>query len=242
MRLILLAALLLQAAPAQSDADKMEAALKKFGERTYSIMMEGKKIGTAVLRTRMEKEKGRTVAIFEDQITIGEGEMALKMKETASLDRLRLLGAEGSTKEGDKNEKVSVTVDGKKAKITGRDPEIVVELTDAAVGEHGMLRMLCAAEQKVGASFKLDVLSLTAEELQPGHAFTCVAKEQIEIGGKKVDAFKWANKGEWKKTRKVGDQEVPATTTVDNTFWVSPDGYVLRSMNPEGMEVVLDAK
>ena len=45
MRLILAAVLLLQAAPIQSEADKLEAALKRFGNRTYAMIVSARRPG-----------------------------------------------------------------------------------------------------------------------------------------------------------------------------------------------------
>jgi hypothetical protein len=38
--------LLILAAPAQSEAEKLEAALKRFGERNYKIFKDGKESGS----------------------------------------------------------------------------------------------------------------------------------------------------------------------------------------------------
>jgi len=244
MQMMFAVMLLIQAAPAQSEADKLEAALKKFGDRSYLILEKGEKIGAVTLRTRVEKEGGRSVAVFEDRIThtMNGREFTLTMTEEASTDRLRLLSSRKTVKGDDKEEHWSISVAEAKAlmKVEGR--EQTIEITDVTIGEEGVMRLVCAAEQKEGSSFKTDVLSMTAERLETGHDFKCLGKEQVEINGRKFDAFKWEQKGEWKFTRKIGDQEVPGTSRVNHTYWVSPDGYLLRVSYGSRMEVVLDAK
>ena len=59
MRMILAALLLAQAAPAQSEADKLEAALKKFGNRTYGMFVSNAKAGQLTMKTRVETEAAR---------------------------------------------------------------------------------------------------------------------------------------------------------------------------------------
>ena len=243
---LLAASLLLQSAsaPAQSEADKLEAALKKFGDRSYLILANGEKVGTVTLKTRIEKGENGNLAVFEDRITqvMAGREATLTMTEKASTARLRLHSSKKTVKEGDKEDAWSIKVTGATAlmKVEGR--EQTVEITDATIGEEGVMRLVCAADQKEGSSFKIDVLSMVAERLETDHEFTCLGKEQIEINGKKHDAFKWQQKGEWKFTRKIGDREVPGTSRVNHTYWVSPDGYLLRVSYGRGMEIVLDAK
>ena len=238
MRFALATLILLQAAPVQSEADKLEAALKKFGNRTYRILIEGEQVGTCSLKTRIDKEGARPVAVCEDRfsVTMGGEEVTMTTTERASLDRLRLVSSKMIGKVGGKETPVTIAVDGRKATMTFEDRTPIFDITDATVGEQAVIRLVCAAEQKEGAEFKVDVLNMTTGTFQPGHAFKCVAKEQIEIGGKKVDAFKWEQKGEW------GDGKPPTSkTTVHNVYWVSPDGYLLRNVG-RGGEIVLDAK
>jgi len=175
-------------------------------------------------------------------MTIEGTEMILTVTEKASTDRLRLISAKRTTKEGGKEVDWILSVEGKKASLQSGGRKETIEVTEGTIGEHTVVRLVCAAEQKEGATFTADVLSGMEDQLQSGHSFRCLGKEQVEIGGKKFDAFKWENKGEWKVTRKIDDKEFPTSTRVDNTFWVSPDGYLLRSTGAGASEFVLDAK
>lgn len=240
----LLAAILLVPFQAQSEADKLEAALKKFGDRSYLLLVNGKKVGTLTLKTRIEKEGGRSVAVFEDRfaMTLEGVEMVLAVTEKASTQGLRLISAKRTTKEGGKEVDWTVSVEGTKASLQSGGRKQTLDVTEATIGEQAMVRLVCVAEQKEGVAFAVDVMSGVDDQLQRAHSFRCLGKEQVEIGGKKFDAFKWENKGEWKIVRKVGDEEVPGSTSVNNTFWVSPDGYLLRSTGAGASEFVLDAK
>jgi hypothetical protein len=214
----------------------MEAALKKVGDRSYKISMEGESVGTLTMKTRIEKKGNGKVVVFEDQMEMARGgeKMQMTMKETAALSHLRILSAQRGGKDMD----WSVSVSGNKAVLKVEGREQTVELTEGAVGESGLLRILCAAEQKEKASFKVDVLSMTSERLEKDHHFTCLGKETVEVGGKKIDAFKWEEKGEWKITR----NGIAGTSSVDNSYWVSAEGYLVRSIGPNGMEIVLQSK
>ena len=244
MKFLLTAILLVQAAPAQSPADKLEAALKKFGDRNYRILLDGKDAGICSLKTRIEKEGGKSVAVFEDQFAMALEEQKLVMTWTqkASTDRLQLISAKHTTDLSGRKSEWILQVEGKKALIESDGKKETVEIGVGAIGEAGMVRLVCAAEQKEGASFTADVMSGVANQFQPGHSFKCVGKESLDIGGKKLDTFKWENKGEWKSTVTVDGQEVPNSTSVQNTFWVSPDGYLVRSLGNGRSELILDAK
>lgn len=244
MRILLAAVLLVQAAPAQSETDKMEAALKKIGDRTYRILLQGKEAGTCSLKTRIEKEGERSVAVFEDRYSLAleEHKIAILWTQKASLDRLRLISARHTTDLSGRKTEWVVAMEGKKAFIERGGKKETVEVSDGTIGEAAMIRLVCVAEQKEGAAFTADVISSEEHQFQPGHSFKCLGKESVDIGGKKVEAFKWENKGEWKSTRKVDGQEVPTTTTIENTFWVSPEGHLVRSMGSGGSELVLDSK
>jgi len=244
MRWLLLSTLLVQSAPAQSEADKLEAALKKFGDRNYRLKIAGKDWGTMTLKTRIEKECDQRRVLFEDSSVVGEvGEKSFhEIKESASIDRLRLISSRYELANKAHAELLIATVDRSKGKISVNGLESSIEITSSTIGEQAIYRLVCAAEQKVGNSFKVDILSLTAETLQADSSFRCIAKERIEIGGKQLEAFKWENKGSWKITKKVAGREPPLTLSVDNTYWVSPDGYLLRQTGMRGLEMVLDAK
>ena len=229
---------------AQAQEGKYEAALKKFGDRSFLLLVNGEKAGTLTLKTRIEREGGRSVAVFEDRFVMaikGE-ESILTVTEKASTDRLRLISAKRTTKEGGKEVDWILSVEGKKASLQSGGRKETIDITEGTIGEQAVVRLVCAADQKEGVTFTADVLSGVEDQLQRGHSFRCLGKEQVEIGGKKFDAFKWENKGEWKTIRKVGDEDVPGSTSVDNTFWVSPDGYLLRYAGAGGAEMILDAK
>jgi hypothetical protein len=233
MKLLLASLPLLLQAP---GPDRIESALRKFGERTYSMNEGGKKAGTWTMKTRLETSEGRKTAVFEDEVdvTIGEKTVKMSMKETADPSHLRLLSAKRSGKEMD----WSVVVDGARAKMVVDGREQIVEITETTVGEMGVIRLLCAAEQKPDSTFKVDVLSMTAERLQKEHLCRCAGKEVVEIAGKKIDTFKWEEKWELKGTL----NGVSSTSRVDNTYWVSPEGYLVRAGGPERIQLVLEMK
>ena len=219
-----------------SGADRVEAIFKNAGEHTYVFVQNRQKIGTLLMKTRIEKEEGRKVAVFDDQMVIElEGKkMTVSMKETAALGHLGVLSSMRHNNDGD----WSIRVDGTKATMKVEGREQTFEITETVVGEQGLLRLVCVAEQKVQASFKVDVLSMTGERLEKEHQFRCVGKERIEIGGRMIDSFKWEEKWEWKGTLKG----VPTASRIENSYWVSPDGYLLRFMGPTGVEILLEMK
>jgi len=219
-----------------SDADRMEAILKKAGEHTYVFIQNRQKIGTLSLKTRIEMEAGRKIAIFEDKADLElEGEkMTMSLKETAALGHLGVLSSMRHNNDGD----WSIKIDGTKATMKVEGREQTLEITKMVVGEQGLLRLVCVAEQKAEATFKVDVLSMTGERLEKEHHFRCLGKEGVEIGGKIIDSFKWEEKWEWKGMVKG----VPTTSRAENTYWVSPDGYLVRIVGATGLETVLETK
>ena len=219
----LLAAILLVPFQAQSEADKLEAALKKFGDRKYQMFVEGKKSGTLFLKTRFEVEHGRKMAVFEDSVgelkdedKAREGAMTLRV----ALDGFRLISVKGASASG-KDELEIINRDGV-ATIKSGGEEKTISVTPATIAYMSMFRILCVQEQKVGSVYKADVLD--ARHLEKGHEFRCVSKETIEIDGAKHEAFKWRQT--WEGKVKILDNELPCK--VDNSYWVSPDGYLLR--------------
>src|SRR5258705_177928 len=95
MRMLMAAILLLQAGPVQSEADKAEAALKKFGERNYKILQDGQESGSMTLRAGVEKEGDRKVAMIEVGLTaaIKDFTVSLKFTERSTLEGFRLTSA-----------------------------------------------------------------------------------------------------------------------------------------------------
>jgi len=214
------------------DASRVESVLAQAGERTYRMTQNGQKIGTFTMKTRVDKK----TASFEDEMEIAAGpeKMKVVMKETAALPTLNLLSASRTGKDMD----WSVFVDDLKAtmKVEGRRQK--VEITGSTVGEGGVLRLVCIAEQKVQATFQADVLSMTAERLEKEHIFRCVGQEVVDVGGKKMGAFKWEEKWEWKDMV----NGVPTTSRVANSYWVSAEGVLLRSSALQGLGMLIELK
>ncbi len=225
---------------AQSPEDKLEAALKKFGERSYKVLRDGKEAGTMTLKTRIEKEGEAKVVVMEDRVELkaGEDEMHMAFTERASLKGLRLISAKRTGKVPGGTIDWWVSVAEGKASLRVDDRQQTIDITEGTIAELAIMRLICAAEQKVGASFKADVLVMVAERMDRGHEFKCVAKETLDFGGTKREAYKWEETWEGKVTR----NGMTATSKTANTYWASPDGYPLRSIIGPGMEVVLDVK
>ncbi|HEU4339761.1 MAG TPA: hypothetical protein VFS19_06805 [Planctomycetota bacterium] len=235
MTALLAALILLQAAPAQTEADKFEAALKKFGERTYRITEKGKAVGAMTLKTRIEKDGDRKVAVLEDTVEfdVGHAAVEINVKETAALDGLNLIFAERTAG------KIEIT-----ASIRDGDAYLTVDQSQWLIrnirnvqGELSVLRIVGMKKQEVGSAFKADVFVLESPSDELNHDFKCVAKETIEIGGKKVEAFKWEQK--WKGKAIRGGESVDAS--IENTYWIGADGTLLRFKIGQN-EMTLDAK
>jgi len=241
MNALLAALLLLQAAPAQSEAEKAEAAIKKFGVRKYKMLTQGKEAGTMVLQARVETEGGAKVVVLhlKGDSTI-EGKVdGGTIDEKTTLEGLRLLSVRTRTADGKVDEGISIK-DGQ-ATVTPVDGEVkTVKVTGSTIGFAAMFLIACVQEQKAGSTFKVDILHF--KDLQKDHEFRCVAKETIEIGGKKYDSFKWEQKG--KGTIDLPDEDI--TYKIENFWWISPDGYLLRmTTNEDGKvlnDMILDAK
>lgn len=229
-----MAALLLVPFQAQSEADKLEAALKKFGNRTYIMSISGEQGGRLAMKTRIEKEGGRRVAVFEETMIepfIG-GKVTGTMVEKAALDGLRLISLKWASREGGKESVDTITIEGTKATLIFSGKKETLDVTESTIGEMAVLRRVCAAEQKEGAEFKVDVLNPPAHEFQAGRTLRCEGKAQIEIAGRKHEAFLWKEKS----------QKGQPGMQVNNTYWVSPAGHLLKYIGLGGVEYVLDAK
>jgi hypothetical protein len=225
---------------AQSPEDKLEAALKKFGERNYKILKDSKENGIMTLKTRVEEEGETKVAVFEDRVEMkaGEAEISMSLIEKASLKGLRLISGKRTGKVPGGQIDWWVSVAEGKASLRVDDRQQTIDVTEGTVAELAVLRLVCAAEQKVGESFKADVLVMVAERVDRGHEFKCVAKETLEIGGAKRDAYKWEET--WEGTMTINGKT--GTSKTANTYWAGSDGYPLRAILGPGMEVVLDVK
>ena len=236
MRLVFLAILALQAAPAQSESDKLEAALKKFGDRKYRVTEGGKPTGTMTLKTKLEKDGDGKIAVFEDTVIVdtGTGAVEVLLEEMASLDGLKLIG---TSRTSDNKIQIAASIRDGDAILTGKDGHLIIRNVRNALGELAVLRLVGMKEQKVGGTFKANVFVLESPSDELVHDFKCVAKETIEIGGKKVDAFKWEQKWKGKAIRDGADEDA----AVENAYWVAADGTLLRfKIGPK--EMTLDAK
>jgi hypothetical protein len=226
MKHVLACLLLIQAAPAQSEADKLEAALKKFGNRTYRITERGKPIGTTTLNWKVEKQDDRRVAVFEDTATLQVGPVAVTiiLTETADLEGLKLIRA---TREagGPKGKlEISASIRDGDAYLTVNERQLLIRDIRNVMGELSVIRLVGMKEQKVGSAFKSNVFVLQSPSDELKHDFRCVAQETIEIGGKKVEAFKWEQK--WKGKAIRDGESVDAT--VENAYWIGADGTLVR--------------
>jgi len=223
----------------ESDADRNEAALKKFGEsRTYRFSSNVQK-GTMTMKTRVETVKDKKVAVFEDVFdgTLFKKETRESRTETASLDRFRMMSGKIHLKSPREDTEGSIEVKGVRVVLKmakeGRDIQVSWDTTEAAVSEAAMIRLLCAQEQKEGRSFKVDMFDIHKfPPVQKDHAFTCSGRETIEIGGKKFDAFKWQEK--WTTKPSPGDS-LQEDLNWERTYWVSVDGYLLKRAGVDGV-------
>jgi hypothetical protein len=236
MRALLAAVLVL--VPAQSERETLVAALKKFGEQTFRIMEGGKKVGTYTLKTRIDLEDGQRLAVFEDRIDkhSDSSTVTLDLIEKATLDGLRLqwaTRADGGVKEDDTTIEIR-DGDGHVASDLGN---ILLKKVAGALGERALIRFVCVQKQEVGNSFKADLLVLDPVDYQRGQEIKCVAKETIEVGGKKVVAHKWEDKREGESIL----SGKPIAYKFDNAYWVGPDGTIVK-FRSGSMEMILEPK
>jgi hypothetical protein len=233
MRVIVASVLLLQAASAQSEADKLEAALKKFGDRTYGMYVSGKKAGLLKMKTSFETENGRRIAVFEDSMIepATGGKVTGTVTEKASLDRLRVSSLRWVTLQDGRKTVDTISVEGSKATVRSEGARKTLDVPDGTMGELGLLRRLCAKEQAKGASFTVDILSHATQDLQ-SRELKCDGDVEIEIAGKKQACFRWSEQ----------TQEGKPGAQVKNTYWVSPAGHLLKYIGLGGVEYVLESK
>lgn len=235
MRLLLFM-LLLQAAPAQTEADKTEAALKKFGDRTYRVMEGSKATGTMTLKTRIERIGDQKVAIFEDRLErkVGDALEAVTITETSKLDGLGLIRGESATSSPAGDVEASVSVRDGDAYTSGPDGMLMLLNVEGFMGILAPARVLSMKTQEVGATFKANVVLWTTPSGNSSHEFRCVSKESLEVDGKKIDAFKWEVK--WKGKLIKG-----ADRSIKKEYWIGADGTLLQ-FRTESALMVLDAK
>jgi hypothetical protein len=174
--------------------------------------------------------------VLEDEFDVelrGE-KVRMSMKETALVEGLEL---RSGSRQGGPARDWSLSVAGRTATVQVQGRTQKIELDGPVAGERSVIRAVCAAEQKEGATFKLDVLSFPAEELQKGRLFRCVGRESLERGGKKREAFRWTETWESKGLR----NGIPVGSKVENGDGVSPEGVLLRSTSLGRTELVLES-
>ena len=234
MRLLLAALLLLQAPPPQTEAEKLEAFLKKFGDRKYGMYVSGRKAGKLTLKSKIETEDGKSLVVFEDirTETSAGGTVKTTFTEKATPNGLRLFSSRRVTDSGGRKTVDLITVTGTKAAVRFDDEKRQeLDIPEKTVGEEAVLRLVCAADQKKGEVFTVDVLSQATGELQ-SRDLKCDGDWDVEIAGKKQPALRWSERG----------REGQPGAQVKNTYWVSPAGHLLKFIGLGGVEYVLEAK
>ncbi|HKS17397.1 MAG TPA: hypothetical protein VJU16_08805 [Planctomycetota bacterium] len=223
--------------PAPQEAAKVEAAIKKFGERTYRILEKGNAVGKCTLKSRIGEMEGITVAIFEDKIErTGDTPQVLDYTEKAALKGLRLRWA---TRENDgfKEDDPTVIIEEGDARVTSPEGNMTLVKVEGVRGERSLIRLLCMAEQKVGSVVQSDLLVLEPVDYQRRQEVKCVAAETIDVGGKKVATFKWVDK---RKGRSILSGQ-PIAYDFDNAYWIAADGALVK-FTSGSLEMVLESK
>ena len=194
--------------------------------------MESKRTSTVEFRTRIEKDGDRTVVVFDDRFITktGEKETIDSRSERASLPGLKLISM---TEEAPGRPKRIVTIQDGRAKVTRGDDRFEFDVTPSTMGILSLTRALSIREQKIGDKFTLDLVR--GQELDRGHVLECEAKETIEIGGAKVEAFRW--KQTWESKDDITDEVIKHT----QSYWISPEGFLLRLVT-EYFEMTLKSK
>ena len=238
MQIILAAALLLQAAPTQ--AERIEAALKKMTDREYRMVGSEGEIGTMTFKQRIETEGGRKVAVLEFVARMTrdgkteEGTMSVK----ADLDGLRFLSMKSVDPSGKAGPALEVK-DGKVEVKTLGGVAKSIDVTSTTVLEMSLLRLPGVLEQKVGSTLKVDVLDLSS--MNKDYELKCLERTTLELAGTKHDAFKWRLTGKSQLDLPSG----PEVFKVTYNFWVNPEGVLLRyamSVDDRAEENVLELK
>lgn len=227
MRMVLAAVLLVQAATAQSETDKVEAALKKFGTRTYRILEKGKPVGTFSLKTTLVEEDGLKLAVFEDRLEtkVGESTRTVDFSEKATLKGLALhWGTQKDSASKATSDPVITIRDGDGHVSTSATGNMLLKKVAGALGERALFRLVCMKEQKVGAVIEVHALVLEPIDYQMDRTVKGVAKENLEVGGRKIAAFKWVDKRDGSSILTGKPVAVP----IDNTYWVGPDGALVK--------------
>ncbi|HEU4339762.1 MAG TPA: hypothetical protein VFS19_06810 [Planctomycetota bacterium] len=234
MATLIASLLLLQAPPAQTETEKLEAQLKKFGNRTYAMYVSGRKAGKLTMKSKLETEDGRRIVVFEDirLETSAGGTVKVTVTEKASVEGVRLISSRRVTDSDGRKALDLITVTGSKAAVRFDDEKRKeLEIPEKTVGEQAVLRLVCSAVQEKGTFIAIDVLSQFTGELE-SRELKCEGKVDIEIGDRKVEAIRWQERGQ---AGKPGGH-------VKNTYWVSSAGHLLKYVGGGGVEYVLESK
>lgn len=219
------------------SAERVEAALKDTAVCTYRLLENGARVGTMTVRVATETVNGRRRGVFTEEMewkTPDDQKARMTFKETTDARDLRLLSAVYN----DTSYEWSVDVEERRARFTGGGAkDRTVAVSDATVGMVTLLRMVGSAEQKEGATFKVDVVNIVARQYQPEHTVRCVGKEPVDVGGKPIEAFKWEDR--WEST--VMRDGEPRTLQFTEACWVGADGRILR-FRRGGFDAVLEVK
>ena len=185
------------------------------------------------MKTRVDTEDGKKVAVFEDSLTepATGGSVTGSVTEKASLDGLRLKWLRRVRVMEGRRSVESITVEGAKAVVILEGEKKTLDVSDRTVGELGLLRRICAAEQAKGGSLRVDVLSHATQRLE-SLELVCDGEVEIEIAGRKQTAFRWREKGE----------DGAPGANVKNTYWVDSAGHLLKFIGLGGVEYVLETK
>ena len=208
------------------DAEKIKAALKTVGERTYKLTDE-KHGGSLVLKTTVEKD----AAILDDVLTLQEGEAKATMafKQTCAIDAcLNPTAVEGKITDGKENRTVSVVVKDGTAKVKLVDGAEVTErsetLGDKAITHFALFRVVCILEAKKDATVKFNLVDVEAFLVRKDSTLTCNGKDKTDVGGKAVECDQWTLKEEGRDR--------------DSIFWVSGGVVVKATVEGVSMELV----
>lgn len=222
MRLALATLLLLQA-PVQSEADKVEAAIKKMTDREYRMIVRKEEIGTLTLKSRVDTEGDRKIAVFESVMKVPrEGRIEESTTvEKADLEGLRFLSMKVVGLDGKINYSLEVK-DGKVGVKTLEGKTKSIEVTKTTVTEMTLYRFACVREQKVGSTHTLDLFDY--HNIQKGYELRCVERKTVELAGAKHDVFIWRLSGE----STIDLPDGPLKLKFEYTYWVTPEGLLIR--------------
>lgn len=221
---------------AQSE-QTLEARLKKFGDRTYQILEKGNPVGKFTLKTRITEEEGVTLAVFEDKMEKGgDAAQTVEYVEKAGIKTLRLRWAtrvDGGIKEDDP----TIAMEDQDAHVTSDQGNLILRKAEGAVGERALIRLVCLQKQEVGNVLKTNLLVLDPVDYQRDQEIKCVARDTIEVNGKKVEACRWVDKREGKSV--LSGQPIPYK--FENTYWVTAEGSLVKFKSGP-LEMVLESK